>query len=126
MKKINILLALSLFSFLRTSFDGVVTRQPALTSDTIIRQSADLFKEFLGCDLSCMSGEFVGPVADDASSVLSLLQMVCTRMGCAVVLEATDISPSIPAHQESMPAIFKEDAPQFEAPGMLNGLINES
>ncbi|HSF88615.1 MAG TPA: hypothetical protein VLA46_04310 [Saprospiraceae bacterium] len=126
MKNVYILLALSFFPFLRTSLDGGVARQPAFPSNAIIRQSADLLEEFVGCDLSCMPIEIVGPVADDATSVLSLFQMMCTRIGCVSVPEAIDITPSIPALQESMPAIFKDEAPSFESPGMLNGMINES
>lgn len=132
MKNVKVLLALSLFTYLRTALDSAVISQPASTSDMVLRQTYDVFKEFLVCDFTCMSGEVnwsdtnSRAVTDQANYRLGLLQMVCTRMGCVGVPDEFDHNPSIPIHPQSLPAIFKKDTHRFEAPGILAGLIIES
>lgn len=123
MKNANILVTIFLFSYLQTAFDAGELRHTNSNSNTAIKQSVEVVREFLGCDLSCMSVDN-SSVYDQSRIVLEVLQLVCTHIGCAAPVPVS--SPSNPTHHEPMPAILKEVIPQFEAPGMLNSLIIET
>lgn len=132
MKNVNILLALSIFSFLQSSFDAWVIRQPSSPSHAVIRQAADAFNEFLWCDLSCLPGNVSESVTDSkagtnqANSGVGLCEWVCTRTGCTEAPDAKDLNPAVPAQLDILPSVLEESARPFEAPGMLAGLILES